>query len=656
MPCDVDLTPAPYRARMPLFNLRLTTAPRTTAALITSVLLLLAFTGSASAAFTPCATNPDGSIGTTTWVGPSAGNWDTSSNWSNGQPSSSCDTVIASPVAVTLSTTTQHFGSDNGVGVNGLALSGGATLVVEGEASGNQGNWLTFTALAIGPAGLTIGQGSTLDLEATANSATAPNPGDASGGSVYIQMETGSSVPFVNDGTINATTTDSAYGEYLQFGADLVNAGTINASSGTLTLNGTSPMIVNNDGAFNVASGAGVVMSAGDGSSFTNSGSYANQGSTTMTGSLHFIQSGGNETGNPIQLTGGETLVDSAGPGAFEVIDGCGGGSVTGTIPQGQTITVQGATANCSGNTGQQSAMTLGTGSNPPAVVNRGTIVLNASGSGNTSGGSAQLDGAELDNYGTLDATVSDTNYTTTILSPLVNESGGTVNLTGGKLYQTAGTATTNNGTVNVGPGGFWQVQGGSFTNAGMLAIKIAGANSYGVFNMTVGGVFKGGGTLAPTLSGYTPASGAEFPLFTLNGGSFSGTFGAVSNGFRGDYSKETAATPYVGVIYGAAKSPTVSKVAGGAAKITVKLKCAKGRACAKLTVTATANKKTVATGSATVKPGKSATITVKLNKNGTELLKKSRKLRVKVVLKAGGKTLKTVTVTVTRASAKKKH
>ena len=37
-------------------------------------------------------------------------------------------------------------------------------------------------------------------------------------------------------------------------------------------------------------------------------------------------------------------------------------------------------------------------------------------------------------------------------------------NLTGGKLYQTAGTATTNKGTVNVGPGGFWQVQGGSFT------------------------------------------------------------------------------------------------------------------------------------------------------------------------------------------------
>ena len=68
--------------------------------------------------------------------------------------------------------------------------------------------------------------------------------------------------------------------------------------------------------------------------------------------------------------------------------------------------------------------MTLGTGSNQSPVVNRGTIVLNASGSGNTSGGSAQIDGAELDNYGTLDATVSDSNYTTTLLSPLVNENG----------------------------------------------------------------------------------------------------------------------------------------------------------------------------------------------------------------------------------------
>jgi hypothetical protein len=614
--------------------------PRLAASLISSALLMFAFTASANADFTPCQS------GTTTWTAGGSGNWDITTNWSNGQPSGSCNTVIAQPVTVTLSTTSQHFGNDDGVGVNGVALSNGATLVVRGESSDVQGNWLNFTQLAIGPAGLTIAKGSTLDLEASDDTQT-PALG-APGGNALVIMQTGSSVPFVNAGTINATSTDSKYSDDLRFGANLANAGAINATSGTLNFVGTSPMLVNNTGSVNVAPGASVAMNAGDGSAFTNAlgGTFANQGSTTLTSSMHFIQSGGTETGDPIEMTGGETLEDSAGTGAFEVIDGCGGGSVTGTIPQGQTITVQGATQNCSGNTGQTSAMTLGSTASP-TVTNHGTIVLSASGSGNTTGGSAQITGGTLDNFGTLNATVSDTNYTTAVLSPLINEKGATVNLTGGKLYQSAGTATTNKGTVNVGPGGFWQVQGGSFNNSGTLALKIASKKSYGVFNLTAGGAFKAGGTLAPTLSGYKPATGTELPLFTLNGGPFSGTFKTVSNGFRGDYSKETKTPASVDVIYGAAKQSKVTKVSGGSGKVTVKLSCAKGKGCATDSITVTDGKTKVASGSATVKAGKSATATVKLNAAGRKLIKK--KTKVKVVVKAAGKTLKTATVTVTK-------
>ena len=77
----------------------------------------------------------------------------------------------------------------------------------------------------------------------------------------------------------------------------------------------------------------------------------------------------------------------------------------------------------------------------------------------------------------------------------------------------------------------------------------------------------------------------------------------SVGNGFRGDYSKETATPATVGVIYGAAKQSKVTKVSGGAGKVTVKLSCAKGKACAKESITVTSGKTKVASGSATSRP-----------------------------------------------------
>ncbi len=620
----------------------LTPSRRLAVALISALLPVLAFSAAAGADPTFCST------GTTVWNGGS-GLWSDAS-WSNGQPSSTCDASIPSG-NVTLTTTVDHYGNEDSASVLGLTLGSGATLTVQGESSDVQGNWYNATNLGIGNDGLSIAAGAVLSLEASAASNTTPVSGETAGGGAYLIMSTGRSVPFANNGTINASTSDGAYGEYMQFGADLINTGTINVQSGTLGLDGTSPLIINNNGAVNVASGARIAMSAGDGSSFTNKGTYSDQGATTMAGTMHFIQNGGTESGSPIQLTGQETLEDSAGAGSFESINGCGGGSVvTGTIPAGQTITVQGATNNCSGNEGQQTALGLGA-STSQTVVNNGTIVLSASGSGTSSGGSAQLDGGTLDNHGTVDATVTDSNYSTTILSPLINESGGTINLSGGKLYQTAGTATVNSGNVTVEPGSTWIVQGGSFTNKGTLTMPIIGAAGFGSFTMTAGGVFNAGGTLAPTLKSYKPPSGKEFQLFTIGG--FSGKFRTVTNGFRADYSKEKASTPFVGVIYGGAasagKRPSIAKPAGGARKVTDKLSCSKGKACEKVMLIALDGKATVATGSGTAKPGKSVTLTAKLNRAGLKLLSRHGRLRVRVELRAGGATLKTATVTVTK-------
>ena len=214
-------------------------------------------------------------------------------------------------------------------------------------------------------------------------------------------------------------------------------------------------------------------------------------------------------------------------------------------------------------------------------------------------------------------------------------------------------------------------MQGGSFTNSGTLGLQIASATSFGNFNLTVGGKFNAGGTLAPTLvSGYQPAVGTELPIVAENGGSPSGSFGSVTGGFSADYSKETASPGYLGIVYGGAAGgggttggsttvvkPSVKKLSGGARKMVAKLTCAKGaKTSCTYTFTGTVGKTKVASGHGTVKAGKTVSATLKLNKAGLALLKKRHRLRVKLVISAGGKTIKTSTVTVTKtATAKKK-
>ena len=85
-------------------------------------------------------------------------------------------------------------------------------------------------------------------------------------------------------------------------------------------------------------------------------------------------------------------------------------------------------------------------------------------------------------------------------------------------------------------------------------------------------------------------------------------------------------------------------------------LSCAKSAksGCA-YSLTGTVGKTKVASGHGTVKAGESVTLTLKLNRAGRALLNKRHRLRVKVLVTAGGKTLKSVTVAVTRAVKKKK-
>jgi trimeric autotransporter adhesin len=126
---------------------------------------------------------------------------------------------------------------------------------------------------------------------------------------------------------------------------------------------------------------------------------------------------------------------------------------------------------------------------------------------------------------------------------------------------------------------------------------------------------------------------------------------------------------------------PPTTKVSGGHAEITVALSCpAGGATCAPVSLKATVkehlkgrkitaisagakHKKVrtttkqvvVASARVTLSAGRNETLTLKLNSTGRALLSKFGKLRAIVTISSGGKTIKTVTVTVLKAKKPKK-
>jgi hypothetical protein len=653
--------------------------------------LMLVMTGAASATTTFCPTN-----GSTSWTGGS-GDWGTG-GWSNGNPTANCSTTISGDVTVTLETTPDPNGqTDSGTTVGSLTLENGATLVVDGVADESNGNWNNFTDLGLNSGGLTIGAGSTLELNPTDGAVGTTPAGFSSGGSVGVIATSGQNTPLNNQGTIITESTATSYGTSINFGGTMTNAGKLDVGPGTLTLQGASPgMIISNSGTLDVASGGNVVMSAGDGSSFTNTGSYLNNGSTIVEDSMYYYAAGGAETGNPIQLQSdqGNPTLDDTSSGAGSYLVDLGGASLNGTIAAGQTVEVQGVAYNCSGNECNNSALYLG----GTTVANHGTLILDAPGSGTTSGGISTLADGTLDNYGKLESTVEDSSWHNEIQVSLENEPGGTVAMTGGILDQENGDTATNDGLWQIGPGATYVLNGGNYTNAadGTFQPQISGIGAAGMVGVKQG-TFTAGGTIAPELvSGYAPPPGTEFQILQLLGGSFTGTFASTAGSWSSDYSHDMLpnATSYFGVVYAGTASgsgststggpdPGAEKLAGGAGEIKATITCRKTSKClsykltAKLTEhlkrgkvtavsaraadngkkkTVTTRIVTVASASGSAAAGKIRSLTLKLNSTGEALLKRFGKLKVNVTVTAGGKTIKTKTVTVTKPNAKKKR
>ena len=393
---------------------------------------------------------------TDNWLSPVSGLWTTAADWSTGVVPTSSDNACIK-VAGTYTVTLKGTEDANTLTLGGT--SGKETLTVVGNAAGSAILDLTANGSTITSHGLF-----SLDSQSVT-------------GASYAEVEGGSNpnVSLKNSGTFE---TLGATIEPDYIGVDLTNDGTVSIA-GASTEENTYATVVN-EGSFTVTSSGNLTESnSGSDTSFTQqSGTLVNDGKMVFVGAT-FTQSGGTESGNPVQLTQFSSLIDSAGSGKFTVT---GNGSLTGTIPVGQSITVVGHTTS--------GALTL-----VGNVTNDGTLTLkdkSTSVSAELSNGS--VSGTTLINNGTF-KTKGAAGEADDIDADLTNDSGGTVAISAALTNEVAYANITNNGTFTIGSSGALDETGGSEAST--------------TFTQS-GGTLSNTGTILLNSATFTESGGAE--------------------------------------------------------------------------------------------------------------------------------------------------
>jgi hypothetical protein len=618
-----------------------------------------------------------------TWNNASGGSWNTPTNWTpNGVPATGQAVCITLPGVYTVTLAANANVASLTLG----ASSGTQTLDIEGQDYNYQGEIYNSTTLTLNAAS-TIASNGELILDATSGG-TAPGTGNQAGGSAILDTDT-----LTNSGKIVTQVDDPTWQDYFEGELTDASSASLDVNSGKLTMpspngGGIAPSYaysVTNDGSMTVAPNATLVLAAGlgDAGDFTNNGTVTNNGSITgvnQGGQMTWTQSGGSESGNAVALEAGAWLIDSVGAGSF--LFNYESGALSGTIPAGQTVTVQGEVFNSGGENYNSTSLALNANANTAPVTNDGTLVLDAPGSGTASGGNTYLTNGGLNNNGTLTSQVEDATWGNNLQASVVNAAGGNIDLNSGTLTSNGSVTTSNSGVVTLAPGALWSLnEGSTLVNAaaGTIVPEIASATSYGSLQLTSPccngpGAITAGGTLAPKLVGsFTPSANEEFPIVALDGGKFSGKFGSVGSGFAADYTKETASPAFVGVIYGQSASvPRLSagKISATGTKLSLSLSCATGAACPGVRITGTvtehlkghklkavtasahaAAKKTtttvvvVASVTTALAAGAKKTISIRLNATGRKLLARFHKLTVLTTVRIGSKTVRSAKV-----------
>jgi hypothetical protein len=630
----------------------------------------------AAVLFGPAAFAAAASACTITYSGASGGQWGLASNWSPARvPTVTDDVCIRGSTEVVFApyeTTVQVY-SDT---VNSITVGYQATVEIEGQSSSYGGDYYQESDL-IANNSVTVDSGGTLLLDSTGiNVAGGGVPAGATSGgraTLFVGNDPTSGQPIptlTNNGTIEAQADPgTSFGELIQ--GSVQNAGSLTNASGTLTVQDSNGLASSNSGTMTVDNGAATMLSGGPG--FTNSGQITATGSLTLTSLTPqtWTQSGGSVNGNAVSLYNGDALAYSAGTGSFAFGSGNEENSLSGTIPAGQTVTLDaGSTGN--GNNGLALDGT---------VTNNGTLALDAP---TNATGNPEVDpapaGGKLVNNGTVDLLDSTATQSDLFRTDLTNDAAGVIDVQSGTTNYDGGNTLTNQGTLLIAPAAEFVQKAGTVTNTGTLSPQIASGTDFGTYDL-YGGTFNAGGALSPVLvAGYVPTAGQEFDVLNIgNTDTFTGKFAAGGNGFTPDESHASPEPGDVGAVYAASSAHGVvhaGKVSTKGGKLSLKLSCPAHDTCLGYTATVTvtehlrgknvidlAKRKTttkvvtIAKAKGTVAGGKTITVKLSLNKTGTKLLKRYGKLKTVVTLTVAGKTLSksTVTLVAPKTARKKK-
>ena len=604
---------------------------------------------------------------TSTYSGPSGGQWGQASNWSPASvPTVTDDVCISGSKEVVFAPYVfggQQIYSD---AVKSITVGSQATLEIAGESSSYGGDYYQESDLTANN-GVTVNSGGTLLLDSTAiNVAGGGVPAGATSGGratllVGVDPASGAPTPtLTNNGTIEAEADPgTSFGELIQ--GSIQNAGSLTDASGTLTLQDSNSLASSNSATMTVAAGAATMLTGGPG--FTNSGQITATGSLTLTSlpPQTWTESGGSISGNTVSLYNADTLVYSAGTGSFAFGSGNQQNSISGTIPAGQTVSLS---AGASGN----AVLDL-----DGTVTNDGTFTMDAP-AGAT--GNPEVDpgpaGGNFVNNATVDLIDPIASQSNLLRTDLTNAASGVIDVQSGTTYYDGGNTLLNQGTLLIAPAAAFIQKAGTATNSGTLSPQIASSTDFGTYDL-YGGTFNAGGALSPVLvGGYVPAAGQEFDVLNIgNTDTYAGKFSAGGNGFTPDATHASTEPGYVGAVYAASSAHGVvhaAKASSKGGKLSVKISCPAHDTCLGYTETATitehlkgkkviglaaAKRKTtskvitIARASGTVAGGKTVTVKLSLNKSGAKLLKHYRKLRTVVTLTVAGKTLSKSTVTL---------